>query len=275
MPLKEYKPYTKTRRHTSSADFSDLTRTTPEKSLTVGKRGTGGRNAHGHITSRFRGGGHKRALRLVDFRRDKPGIAAKVAHIEYDPNRSARLALLHYMDGEKRYIICPVGLKQGDMVVSGPGAEVKVGNAMLLQDVPPGVAIHNIELMPGEGAKLVRSAGQQAIVRSKEGEYAQVKLPSGEIRLIRLACMATIGQIGNLDHMKVSRGKAGKSRHLGIRPHVRGVCMNPNDHPHGGGEGRSGPAGHPKSPWGQLAKGFKTRKKKKASSRMIIERRKK
>jgi len=275
MPLKEYKPYTPTRRHTASVDFSGITRSTPEKSLTTGKRATGGRNHHGHITSRFRGGGHKRALRLVDFRRNKPGIAAKVAHIEYDPNRSAHLALLHYVDGEKRYILAPVGLKQGDTVISGPGVDIKPGNALLLQDIPPGVAIHCIELMPGEGGKLARGAGQQASIRAKEGDFAQVKLPSGEIRLIRLTCMASIGQVGNLDHMNRHLGKAGKSRHLGRRPHNRGVVMNPIDHPHGGGEGRSSGGGHPRSPWGQLAKGFKTRKPQKTSSRFIIERRKK
>lgn len=259
----------------SVSDFSELTRSHPEKSLTRGKCSTGGRNNKGRITTRFRGGGVKRRHRKVDFLRNKDGVPAKVAHIEYDPNRSARLALLHYVDGEKRYILAPVGLKQGDMVMSGPTAEYKPGNAMLLKDIPDGVEIHAVELNPGRGAAIARAAGQAATLRAKEGKYAQVRLPSGEVRLISLNCRATIGQVGNLDHSKIVLGKAGKKRYLGRRPHVRGVVMNPVDHPMGGGEGKTSGGGHPQSPWGQLAKGFRTRNKKKASSKFILERRKK
>ncbi len=275
MGIKAYKPTSPGRRHMTVSDFSEITRTTPEKSLTTGKRSTGGRNNLGRMTSRFRGGGVKRALRAIDFRRnDKDGIPAKVAEIEYDPNRSARIALLHYADGEKRYILAPVGLNQGDTVMNGPKAEFKPGNSMLIKDIPAGVNIHCIELVPGQGARLVRSAGQFAILRAKEGDYAQVKLPSGEVRLIHMNCRATIGQVGNLDHNGVSLGKAGKKRYLGFRPHVRGVAQNPVDSPMGGGEGRAS-GGHPQSPWGLLAKGYKTRKPRKASDRFIIERRKK
>jgi large subunit ribosomal protein L2 len=256
-------------------DFAEITRTTPEKSLTVGKRSTGGRNNNGRVTTRFRGGGVKRKLRKVDFLRKKDGVPAKVAHIEYDPNRTARLALLHYADGEKAYIIAPVGLKQGDTVMNGPGAEFKPGNCLALADIPVGVSIHCIELVPGRGAVLVRAAGQSATLRAKEGKYAQVKLPSGEVRLVNLKCRATIGQVGNVEHAGVRLGKAGKKRYLGKRPHVRGVVMNPVDHPMGGGEGRTSGGGHPQSPWGQLAKGFRTRNKKKASNKFIVERRKK
>jgi large subunit ribosomal protein L2 len=256
-------------------DFAEITRTTPEKSLTVGKRSTGGRNNNGRVTTRFRGGGVKRKLRKVDFLRKKDGVPAKVAHIEYDPNRTARLALLHYADGEKAYIIAPVGLKQGDTVMNGPGAEFKPGNCLALADIPVGVSIHCIELVPGRGAVLVRAAGQSATLRAKEGKYAQVKLPSGEVRLVNLKCRATIGQVGNVEHAGVRLGKAGKKRYLGKRPHVRGVVMNPVDHPMGGGEGRTSGGGHPQSPWGQLAKGFRTRDKKKASNKFIVERRKK
>jgi large subunit ribosomal protein L2 len=259
----------------SVSDFSELTRRTSEKSLTRGKHSTGGRNNRGRITTRFRGGGVKRALRAIDFKRDKDGIPAKVAHIEYDPNRSARIALLHYRDGEKRYILAPVGLEQGATVISGPTAEFTPGNAMLLKDIPLGVDIHAIELVPGKGAALVRAAGQVATLRAKEGEYAQVKLPSGEVRRIHLSCRATVGQVGNLEHNAISLGKAGRKRYLGRRPHVRGVAMNPVDHPMGGGEGRTSGGGHPRSPWGQLAKGKKTRNKRKASTRFIVERRKK
>ena len=275
MALKTYGAYTPARRHTTKLDTSDLTKKPPEKSLTIGKRGTGGRNNDGHITSRFRGGGHKRLLRLVDFHREKTGVPAKVAALEYDPNRSARLALLHYADGEKRYILAPVGVAVGDVLASGPQAEIKPGNALPISAIPPGVPIHCLELEPGRGAKMVRSAGQQATIRAKEGNYAQVKLPSGEVRMVHINCMATIGQVGNLDHMNVSLGKAGQSRYRGIRPHVRGVAMNPIDHPMGGGEGRTSGGGHPQSPWGQLAKGKKTRKPKKHSNRFIIEKRKK
>jgi len=275
MALKKYKPTTPGRRQMTVVDSAELTRPGSEKSLTRGKRSTGGRNNRGRVTTRFRGGGVKRRYRVIDFRRNKDGVPAKVAHIEYDPNRSARIALLHYADGEKRYILCPVGLKQGDTVLSGAEAEYKPGNAMPLRGIPVGVEIHNIELSPGRGGALVRSAGQVANLRAKEGNYAQVRLPSGEVRLIHLDCRATIGQVGNLEHSGISLGKAGKKRYLGRRPHVRGVVMNPVDHPMGGGEGRSSGGGHPVSPWGQLAKGFRTRNKKKASSRFILERRKK
>lgn len=275
MGMKSYKPTSPGRRQMTVSDFSELTRSGCEKSLTRGKKSTGGRNNKGRMTTRFRGGGVKRRLRRIDFKRDKDGIPAKVAHIEYDPNRSARIALLHYADGEKRYILAPVGVSQGDTIMSGPEAEYKPGNAMQLKDIPLGVSIHAIELVPGKGAALVRSAGQVATLRAREGKYAQVKLPSGEVRLIHVSCRATLGQVGNLEHNSISLGKAGKKRYLGRRPHVRGVVMNPVDHPMGGGEGRSSGGGHPQSPWGQLAKGFKTRSRKKASSRFIIERRKK
>lgn len=275
MAIKKYKPTSPGRRQMAVSDFSEITRSTPEKSLTVGKRSTGGRNNAGRITTRFRGGGVKRRYRLIDFRRDKDEVPAKVAHIEYDPNRSARVALLHYTDGVKKYILAPVGLKQGDMVRSGSEAEFKPGNAMCLQDIPDGLSVHCIELVPGQGASLVRAAGQVAVVRAKEGDMVQVKLPSGEIRQINGKCRATIGQVGNLEHMSINLGKAGKKRYQGKRPHVRGVVMNPVDHPMGGGEGRTSGGGHPQSPWGQLAKGYRTRKKKKTSSRFIVERRKK
>ena len=275
MAIKKYKPTSPGRRQMSVVDCAELTRATPEKSLTTGKKSTGGRNNRGRTTTRFRGGGVKRRHRRIDFRRDKDGVPAKVAHIEYDPNRSGRIALLHYADGEKRYILAPLGLKQGDAVMSGPDAGFELGNAMALRDIPVGVEIHNIELMPGRGGALVRSAGQVAQLRAKEGNYGQVKLPSGEVRLIHLNCRATIGQVGNLEHSGINLGKAGKKRYLGRRPHVRGVAMNPVDHPMGGGEGRSSGGGHPTSPWGTLAKGQRTRDKKKASSKFIVERRKK
>ena len=275
MGIKKYKPTSPGRRQMSVSDFADITREGSEKSLTVGKRSTGGRNNLGRITCRFRGGGVKRAYRLIDFKRDKDGIPAKVAHIEYDPNRSARIALLHYVDGEKRYILAPVGLNQGDTVMNGTGAEFKPGNCMAIKDIPEGINIHCIELVPGQGAKIARSAGQYAILRAKEGDYAQIKMPSSEIRLIHVNCRATIGQVGNIDHSGISLGKAGKKRYQGKRPHVRGVVMNPVDHPMGGGEGRTSGGGHPQSPWGQLAKGYRTRQPKKASDRFIIQRRKK
>ncbi|MGI5922542.1 MAG: 50S ribosomal protein L2 [Lentisphaerae bacterium] len=275
MAIRRYKPTSPGRRQMAVSDFSEITRSTPEKSLTVGKHSTGGRNNAGRITTRFRGGGVKRRYRLIDFRRDKDEVPAKVAHIEYDPNRSARVALLHYTDGVKKYILAPVGLKQGDMVRSGSEAEFKPGNAMCLQDIPDGLSVHCIELVPGQGASLVRAAGQVAVVRAKEEGMVQVKLPSGEIRLFNGKCRATIGQVGNLEHMSINLGKAGKKRYQGRRPHVRGVAMNPVDHPMGGGEGRTSGGGHPQSPWGQLAKGYRTRKKKKTSSRFIVERRKK
>ena len=275
MPIKTFNPTTKSRRYISVIDYSEISRETPEKSLTKGKSSTGGRNNNGRITTRFRGGGNKRRYRMIDFRRAKDGVTATVQHIEYDPNRSAFIALIAYADGEKAYILSPNGLKVGQTVLSGEKAEIKPGNALKLRNIPVGVEIHNIELVPGKGARMVRSAGQVAILRSKDGDYAQIKLPSGEVRKVHLDCKATIGQVGNLDHMNASLGKAGKKRYLGFRPHVRGVVMNPVDHPMGGGEGRSSGGGHPVSPWGQLAKGKCTRHPKKPSGRFIVERRKK
>jgi large subunit ribosomal protein L2 len=272
---KSFNPRTPSLRNMTVADFSEITRTTPEKSLTRGKKSTGGRNSAGRITTRFRGGGVKRNYRIVDFKRNKFDIPAKVAEIEYDPNRSARIALLHYVDGEKRYIICPDGLEQGATVMSGRKAEIRPGNALKLEDIPVGVNIHNLELEPGRGGVMVRSAGMYATLRAKEGKYAQVKLPSGEIRLVNLKCIATIGVVGNKEHSSIKLGKAGKKRYQGKRPHVRGVVMNPVDHPMGGGEGKTSGGGHPQSPWGQLAKGYRTRKKSKPSSKFIVERRKK
>ena len=275
MAIKKYTPTTPGRRQMTAPDFSELTRATSEKALTRGKKSSGGRNNQGRITTRFRGGGVKRRYRTIDFKRDKDGIPAKVAHIEYDPNRSARIALLNYADGEKRYILAPEKLKQGDTVMSGPNAEFKVGNAMALRNIPLGMEIHNIELTPGRGAAAARSAGQVAVLRAKEGNYAQIRMPSGEIRLVNLTCRATIGQVGNIEHNSINLGKAGRKRYLGRRPHVRGVVMNPVDHPMGGGEGRSSGGGHPMSPWGKLAKGQRTRNSKKASTKFILQRRKK
>lgn len=275
MPVKSYNPTTPSRRHMMVSDFTDITASRPEKKLTRGKRSTGGRNNHGRVTTRFRGAGNKHRFRQIDFKRDKDGVPALVKTIEYDPNRSANIAMLAYDDGEKRYILAPTGLAVGDKVMSGDGAEVKRGNAMKIKRIPLGVQIHNIEMYPDRGAQLVRSAGQAAQLRSKEGRYAQVKLPSGEIRMININCKATIGQVGNLEHMNVKLGKAGKKRYLGRRPHVRGVVMNPVDHPMGGGEGRSSGGGHPMSPWGKLAKGKKTRSVNKSSNKFIVERRKK
>lgn len=275
MPTKSFNPITKSRRYITVLDYAELTRTAPEKSLTKGKKASGGRNNAGRITSRFRGNGNKRRYRMIDFKRNKDGVPAVVQQIEYDPNRSAFIALLAYADGEKSYILAPEGLEVGQTVISGEQAEVKPGNAMTLRNIPVGLEIHSIELVPGRGAKMVRSAGQVALLRSKDGDYAQVKLPSGEVRLVNLACKATIGKVGNGDHMNVSLGKAGKKRYLGKRPHVRGLAMNPVDHPMGGGEGRTSGGGHPVSPWGQLAKGKKTRCPRKNSKRFIVERRKK
>ncbi len=272
MGIKRFKPYTPSRRFMTVSDFAEITKTEPEKSLTVGfVRGTG-RNNQGRITCRHKGGGHKRRYRIIDFRRDKIGIPAKVAAIEYDPNRSARIALLVYADGEKRYIIWPEGLKVGDTVVSGPDAEIKVGNALPLRNIPVGTIVHNVELKPGKGGQLARAAGSFAQLMGKVGDYAQLRLPSGELRLVHLDCMATIGQVGNLDHENIVIGKAGRSRWLGIRPTVRGTAMNPVDHPHGGGEGRTF-GKHPVTPWGQPTKGYKTRRSKKYSDRFIIKRR--
>ncbi len=274
MALKKSKPITPGRRFAELPAFDEITKRRPEKSLLRPRRSTGGRNMYGRITVRHRGGGHKRRLRIVDFRRDKHGVPATVAAIEYDPNRSARLALLHYRDGEKRYILAPEGLRPGATVVSGPGAEPVVGNALPLSQVPLGMPVHNVELRPGAGGQLARAAGQSAQVMAREGGYAHLRLSSGEIRKVPEACTATIGQVGNLEHENVSLGKAGRRRWLGIRPTVRGVAMNPIDHPMGGGEGRTSGGGHPVSPWGVQTKGKKTRKRRKPGARLILQRRK-
>ncbi|RMD50836.1 MAG: 50S ribosomal protein L2 [Ignavibacteria bacterium] len=274
MAIRKLKPMTPATRFMSVSAFDEITKTSPEKSLTVSLKKSGGRNNKGRVTSRHRGGGHKRKYRIIDFKRDKFGIPAKVFSIEYDPNRSARIALLHYADGEKRYILAPNGLKVGDTVTSGEGSEIKVGNALKLKDLPLGSFIHNVELKPGKGGQLGRSAGASIQLMAKEGKYATLKMPSGEVRMINLECMATYGTVGNSDHENVSLGKAGRSRWLGRRPHVRGVAMNPVDHPMGGGEGKTSGGGHPVSPWGQPAKGLKTRKKRKESNKYIIRRRK-
>ncbi len=275
MPLKAHKPTTPSRRHMVLSDFAEVTKSTPERSLVKAKKSKAGRNSAGRISVRHRGGGHKRRYRLIDFKRDKFGIPAKVASIEYDPNRSARIALLHYADGEKRYIIAPVGLKVGTELMSGPDAEPAVGNALPLGRIPIGMDVHNIELVSGKGGQLVRSAGTAAQLMSREEDYANIKMPSGEIRRIRTNCLATIGRVGNVEHNNIVMGKAGRKRWLGIRPTVRGVAMNPVDHPMGGGEGRTSGGGHPQSPWGLLAKGKRTRTKNKQSNQYIVERRKK
>ncbi len=271
MPIKSYRPTTPTRRFQTVVSRKEITKQTPEKSLTAGKKRTGGRSSVGRISSRFRGGGHKKSYRNIDFKRDKTGIPAKVASVEYDPNRSARIALLHYSDGEKRYILCPLGLDVGRKVVSGPEADILVGNALPLKNIPAGTVIHSIELQPGKGAQMARAAGTQAQLVSKEGDLALVKLPSGEVRKVRVECMATIGQVGNTDHGNVSLGKAGRKRWMGKRPHNRGVTMNPVDHPHGGGEGRTSGGRHPVTPWGQPTRGFKTRNNKR-TDRWIVTR---
>src|SRR4051794_7821871 len=271
MPVKSYRPTTPTRRFQTVVSREDITKQTPEKSLVEGKRKTGGRSSTGRVSSRFIGGGHKQSYRLIDFKRDKFGIAAKVAAIEYDPNRSARIALLHYVDGEKRYIISPVGLEVGRTVSSGPEADILVGNALPLKNIPAGTVVHNIELKPGKGGQMARSAGAQAQLVSKEGGLALLKLPSGEIRRVLVECMATVGQVGNVEHENVSLGKAGRSRWLGKRPHNRGVSMNPVDHPHGGGEGKTSGGRHPVTPWGQPTRGFKTRNNKR-TDRWIVTR---
>ncbi len=272
MPVKKFKPTSAGRRFQTAYDFVELSRGRPEKSLTVGLRSTGGRNSQGRQTSRFMGGGHKRLYRIIDFRRDKTGIPATVAAIEYDPNRTARIALLHYADGEKRYILAPDGLQVGSRVVSGPSADILPGNALPLRGIPLGTTIHNIELKRGRGGQLVRSAGTAAQLMAKEGGYAQVRLPSGEVREIHIECYATIGQVGNLEHENVSIGKAGRNRWLGFRPHVRGVAMNPVDHPMGGGEGKTSGGRHPTSPWGWKTKGLKTRNQKRTDT-FIVRRR--
>ncbi|HEV8611670.1 MAG TPA: 50S ribosomal protein L2 [Thermoanaerobaculia bacterium] len=273
MALKKYNPTSAGRRFQTSLTFDEISAVRPEKSLTVGMRSTGGRNNQGRVTSRYMGGGHKRLYRLIDFRRDKMGVPARVATIEYDPNRTARIALLHYADGEKRYILAPNGLTVGAQVVAGPTADILPGNALPLRGIPLGTTIHNIELKRGRGGQLVRSAGAAAQLMAKEGSYAQVRLPSGEVREVHIECYATIGQVGNLEHENVSVGKAGRNRWIGRRPHVRGVAMNPVDHPMGGGEGKTSGGRHPTSPWGWKTKGMKTRNNKRTDS-FIVRRRK-
>ncbi|OGW70043.1 MAG: 50S ribosomal protein L2 [Omnitrophica bacterium GWA2_50_21] len=275
MGLIKYKPTTPTRRFTSVSDFAELTTNKPYKPLTYPKRGTGGRNAHGHVTSRHRGGGHKRRIRVIDFKRRKVDMPATVLTIEYDPNRSARIALIQYADGEKTYIVAPDGLKVGETVANGQTAEVKLGNHLPLRNIPPGTPVFNIELEPGQGGKMVRSAGSVAQILSKENDFAHIKLPSGETRMVSLNCSATIGQASNIDHENISYGKAGRYRWLGIRPQSRGVAMNPVDHPLGGGEGKSSGGRHPVTPWGKKTKGLKTRRRSKPSSKYIVKDRRK
>lgn len=274
MGIRKFKPTSPGLRGMSVADFAEVTKSTPEKSLTVDLKRTGGRNARGIITSRHRGGGSKRKYRIIDFKRNKDGVPATVAAIEYDPNRTSYIALLHYADGEKRYILAPHNLKVGQTVESGPDADIIVGNALPLRNIPVGTTVHNIEMKPGKGGQLVRTAGAEAQLMAKEGKFAQLRLPSGEFRLIHLECRATIGQVGNLTHELITVGKAGKTRHMGKRPHVRGSAMNPVDHPHGGGEGRA-PIGRkaPMTPWGKKSHGVKTRKKNKKSDAYIVRRR--
>jgi len=276
MAVKKYKPVTPGQRGMTGHTFEEITKSTPERSLLLPLRKQGGRNAQGRITVRHRGGGHRRFIRVVDFKRDKRDIPAKVAAIEYDPNRTARLALLHYADGEKRYILAPLGLTVGDAVMSGSNAEIRPGNALPISSIPVGTTIHNIELREGKGGQMVRSAGSSAQLLAKEGDFAQVRMPSGEVRLVHQVCYATIGQIGNVDHSNIKLGKAGRKRHLGIRPTVRGTAMSPRDHPHGGGEGRQ-PIGlpGPKSPWGKPTLGYKTRRNKKTDKYIVRRRSKK
>jgi large subunit ribosomal protein L2 len=273
MGIRAYKPTSAARRYFSVSDFADVTTDKPLRALLEKQTNTGGRNNYGRITTRFRGGGHKQRYRVIDFKRNKIGVPAKVAHIEYDPNRTARIALLHYVDGEKRYILSPDGLKQGDQVISSRYADIRPGNCLPLRDIPAGTMIHNLEMRKGKGGQLVRSAGTAAQLMAKDGAYAQVKLPSGEVRKIHIECRATVGQVSNLEHQNISLGKAGRSRWLGKRPHVRGVAQNPVDHPMGGGEGRTSGGRHPCSPWGQLSKGLKTRNNKRTDS-MVIKHRK-
>jgi len=272
MGLKSFKPTSAARRFYTVSDFAEITKSEPERSLLEHQHSTGGRNHHGRITSRFRGGGHKQRYRIIDFRRQKIGVPAKVASIEYDPNRTARIALLNYVDGEKAYILAPDGIKVGDQIVSSRNADIKPGNSLPLRAIPLGTSIHNVELKKGKGGQLCRSAGVAAQLMSKEGAWGQVRLPSGEVRLVHLDCRATIGQVSNVDHQNISLGKAGRTRWLGVRPHNRGVTMNPVDHPMGGGEGRTSGGRHPCSPWGQLSKGLKTRNNKRTDG-MIIKRR--
>lgn len=274
MAIKKYNPTSPARRFMTVSDFAEITKKSPERSLLAKKDKHAGRNSYGRITVRHRGGGNRRKYRIIDFKRNKDGMPATVIGVEYDPNRSANIALVQYEDGEKAYIIAPIGLTDGDVVVSGEGADIKPGNALFIKDIPVGTLIHNIELYPGKGAQLVRSAGNSAQLMAKEGDYAQVRLPSGEVRMIRLDCKATIGVVGNQQHENVSIGKAGRKRHMGWRPTVRGVVMNPNDHPHGGGEGKA-PVGRkaPSTPWGKPALGLKTRSKKAKSDKLIVRRR--
>ncbi len=274
MGIKTYNPYTPSRRQMSGYDFKEITTSTPEKSLTVSLKKNAGRNAQGKVTVRHHGGGSRRKYRIIDFKRNKDGIPATVKTIEYDPNRTANIALVCYADGEKRYILAPVGLKVGQTIMNGETAEVRVGNCMELKDMPVGTQIHNIEMYPGHGGQLVRAAGVSAQLMAKEGKYAIIRMPSGEMRMVPIICRASIGQVGNTEHNLVNIGKAGRKRHMGIRPTVRGSVMNPNDHPHGGGEGRA-PVGRPGpcTPWGKPALGYKTRKKNKQSNKMIIRRR--
>ena len=270
--VREYKPTSPGRRFSSVSDFSEITKSKPEKSLLQKIKKSDGRNNYGHITSRHRGGGNKRMYRIIDFKRDKHDIPAKVAAIEYDPNRTARIALLHYADGEKRYILAPNGVKVGDKLLAGPEVEIRTGNSLPLRRIPTGSVVHNIELKIGRGGQLARGAGSYAQLMAKDGDYAHIRLPSGEVRLVHLECYATMGQVGNLDHENVVSGKAGRSRWLGRRPKVRGVAMNPVDHPMGGGEGKTSGGGHPVSPWGQQAKGFRTRKNR-STDKFIVRRR--
>ena len=274
MGIRTYNPYTPSRRHMTGSDFSEITKSTPEKSLTVSKNSKAGRNAQGKITVRHRGGGAKRKYRIIDFKRYKDGIPATVKSIEYDPNRTANIALICYADGQKAYIIAPNGLQVGAVLMNGPEAEIKLGNCLPLAQIPVGTMVHNVELHPGKGGQLVRSAGNAAQLMAKEGKYATLRLPSGEMRLVPIQARATVGQVGNIDHELINIGKAGRKRHMGIRPTVRGSVMNPNDHPHGGGEGKA-PVGRPGpcTPWGKPALGLKTRKKKKASNKLIVRRR--
>jgi large subunit ribosomal protein L2 len=273
MAVKKYKPTTPGQRGMTGYTFEEITKSTPERSLIISPRGYGGRDTSGRISVRHRGGGNRRYVRIVDFKREKHNIPAKVAAIEYDPGRTARLALLFYADGEKRYILAPLGIKVGDTLLSGPQAEIRPGNCLPLSNIPVGTMVHNLELKEGKGAQLVRSAGGAAQLLAKEGEYAQIRLPSGEVRLVRQTCYATIGQVGNLDHSNIKLGKAGRKRHMGIRPTVRGTAMSPRDHPHGGGEGRQ-PTGMPgpKTPWGKPARGYKTRRNKRTDKYIVRHR---
>ncbi|MDQ2680656.1 MAG: 50S ribosomal protein L2 [Candidatus Eremiobacteraeota bacterium] len=273
MPVKKYKPTSAGRRFMTTMDFSELSKVAPERSLIEVRKKHSGRNNNGHITVRHKGGGYRRQYRIIDFKRQKDAIPAKVATLEYDPNRSARIALLNYKDGEKRYILAPLGIKVGDVIESGPNADIKNGNCLPIKNIPVGTVIHNIELRPGQGGKLVRSAGGSAQLMAKETEYAQVRMPSGEVRKIQIVCRATIGQLGNIEHENEVVGKAGRQRHRGIRPSVRGIAMNPVDHPHGGGEARSTSGRPPTTPWGQMTMGKKTRRNKR-TTKMIVRKRK-